>query len=136
VVAINNAIEIDLYGQACAESAGTRQISGTGGQLDYILGSYKSEGGKGFVCLTSTVVNKSGKLESRIKPIITPGGAVSSHRAANFYVVTEYGKALMKGQTTWQRAEALINIAHPDFREELIKEAEKMKIWIRSNKIS
>lgn len=136
VTAINNAIEIDLYGQACAESCGTRQISGTGGQFDFIYGSYNSEGGKGFVCLSSTIVDKNGELESRIKPTITPGGTVTSHRAINFYVVTEYGKVMLKGETTWQRAEALINIAHPKFRDELIKEAQKMKIWVRTNKIS
>jgi acyl-CoA hydrolase len=136
VVAINNAIEIDLYGQACAESSGTRQISGTGGQFDFIFGSYKSEGGKGLVCLSSTVEGKDGKLESRIKPTITPGGTVTDHRAINFYVVTEYGKAVLKGESTWQRAENLINIAHPLFRDELIKEAEKMKIWVRTNKTS
>ena len=136
VVAINNAIEIDLYGQACAESSGTRQISGTGGQFDYIFGSYKSEGGKGFVCLSSTVVDKNGELESRIKPTITLGGTVTGHRAINFYVITEYGKVMLKGESTWQRAEALISIAHPKFRDDLIKEAEKMKIWVKTNKIS
>jgi butyryl-CoA:acetate CoA-transferase len=136
VVAINNAIEIDLYGQACAESSGTRQISGTGGQFDYIFGSYKSEGGKGFICLSSTIEGKNGELESRIKPTITLGGTVTDPRTVNFYVVTEYGKAMLKGESTWKRAEALINIAHPQFRDELIKEAEKMKIWVKTNKIS
>lgn len=134
VMAINNAIEIDLFGQACAESSGLRQISGTGGQFDFIFGSYKSKGGKGFICLSSTIAGKDGKLESRIKPTITPGGIVTDPRTANYYVITEYGKALLKGKSTWQRAEALINIAHPQFRDDLIKEAEKMNIWVSSNK--
>ncbi|MDD3890409.1 MAG: acetyl-CoA hydrolase/transferase C-terminal domain-containing protein [Syntrophomonadaceae bacterium] len=135
VMAINNAIEIDLYGQACAESSGVRHISGTGGQLDFIFGSYKSRGGKGLVCLSSTITGKNGELISRIKPVLTPGGIVTDPRSINFYVVTEYGKAMLKGKSTWQRAEALINIAHPQFREELIKEAQTMKIWRKSNKL-
>ncbi len=135
VIAINNAIEVDLFGQVCAESSGPRHISGTGGQFDYIFGSYKSNGGKGFICLSSTITGKNGELESRIKPIITPGGIVTDQRTANFYVITEYGKAMLKGKSTWQRAEALIDIAHPQFRDELIKEAENMKIWVRTNKI-
>ena len=135
VIAINNAIEIDLYGQACAESSGVRHISGTGGQLDFIFGSYKSRGGKGLVCLSSTITGKNGELISRIKPVLAPGGIVTDPRSINFYVVTEYGKAMLKGKSTWQRAEALINIAHPQFREELIKEAQTMKIWRKSNKL-
>lgn len=136
IMAINNAIEIDLFGQACAESSGTRHISGTGGQFDFIFGSYKSKGGKGFICLSSTIAGKDGKLESRIKPIITPGGIVTDPRTANYYVITEYGKVLLKGKSTWQRAEALISIAHPQFQDELIKEAEKMNIWVKTNKLS
>jgi butyryl-CoA:acetate CoA-transferase len=135
VVAINNAVEIDLFGQACAESSGPRQISGTGGQLDFIFGSYRSAGGKGFICLSSTVKGKDGQLISRIKPTITPGGIITDSRTINYYVVTEYGIAMLKGKTTWQRAEALINIAHPMFRDELIKEAQQMKIWVKSNKL-
>lgn len=136
IMAINNAIEVDLFGQVCAESSGPRQISGTGGQFDYIFGSYKSKGGKGFICLSSTITDKNGNLESRIKPTITPGGIVTDQRTANFYVITEYGKAMLKGKSTWQRAEALISIAHPQFRDKLIKEAEKMKIWVKTNKLS
>ncbi|EHQ90926.1 acetyl-CoA hydrolase/transferase family protein [Desulfosporosinus youngiae] len=136
MICINNAIEVDLYGQVASESSGTRQISGTGGQLDYIYGSYKSKGGKGLICLTSTFVDKDGKLRSRIKPTLTPGAIVTVPRSINYYVVTEYGMAMLKGKSTWQRAEALINIAHPDLRDELIKEADANKIWIRSNKRS
>jgi butyryl-CoA:acetate CoA-transferase len=136
VVGINNAIEVDLYGQVASESSGIRHISGTGGQLDFILGSYYSKGGKGLICLTSTFVNKNGSLQSRIKPMLTPGAVVTVPRSINFYVITEYGIAMLKGKSTWQRAEALINIAHPDLRDELIREAERMRIWVRSNKVS
>lgn len=135
VVGINNAIEVDLYGQVASESAGIRHISGTGGQLDFISGSYISKGGKGLICLTSTFKDKDGNLQSRIKPILTPGAIVTVPRSINFYVITEYGVAMLKAKSTWQRAEALINIAHPDLRDELIKEADKMNIWVRSNKI-
>lgn len=135
VIGINNAIEVDLYGQVASESAGIRHISGTGGQLDFISGSYISKGGKGLICLTSTFKDKDGNLKSRIKPILTPGAIVTVPRSINFYVITEYGVAMLKAKSTWQRAEALISIAHPDLRDELIKEADKMNIWVRSNKI-
>jgi len=135
VIGINNAVEVDLYGQVASESSGIRHISGTGGQLDFISGSYYSKGGKGLICLTSTFKGKDGSLQSRIRPILTPGAIVTVPRSINFYVITEYGKAMLKGKSTWQRAEALINIAHPDLRDELIKEADRMKIWVRSNKI-
>ncbi|WP_088227266.1 acetyl-CoA hydrolase/transferase C-terminal domain-containing protein [Desulfosporosinus sp. FKB] len=136
MICINNAIEVDLYGQAASETSGIRQISGTGGQLDFIYGSFKSKGGKGLICLSSTFRDKEGNLQSRIKPTLTPGSIVTVPRSINYYVITEYGIAMLKGKSTWQRAEALINIAHPDFREKLIKEADAQKIWVRSNKIS
>ncbi|MGI5821754.1 MAG: acetyl-CoA hydrolase/transferase family protein [Bacteroidales bacterium] len=136
VIGINNAIEVDLYGQVASESSGIRHISGTGGQLDFIFGSYKSVGGKGFICLSSTFVDRDGQVKSRIRPTLTPGATVTVPRSLNFYVVTEYGITMLKGKSTWERAEGLINIAHPDLRDELIKEAEKMKIWVRSSKIA
>lgn len=132
-VSINAAVEMDLFGQICAESVGTKQVSGTGGQLDFVIGAYHSKGGQSFVCLPSTVTIK-GNVSSRIKPIITPGGIITDPRTCTDMVVTEYGIAKIKGQNTWQRAENLINIAHPDFRDELIKEAENMNIWRRTNK--
>lgn len=135
VFAINNALEVDLYNQVASEAAGSRQISGTGGQLDFIFASFRSKGGKGLICLSSTATLKDGSLVSRIKPTLSPATIVTVPRSIVYYVVTEYGIAMLKGKTTWQRAEALINIAHPDFRDELIKEAEKMKIWVRSNKL-
>ncbi|MFZ5647668.1 MAG: acetyl-CoA hydrolase/transferase family protein [Bacillota bacterium] len=133
-ISINNAIEIDLYGQVSSESAGTRQISGTGGQFDFTYGAFRSRGGKAFICLSSTKVVK-GQVVSRIAPFITPGSIVTVPRTVVQYVVTEYGKVNLKGKSTWQRAEMLIGIAHPDFRDELIKQAEKMKIWTQTNKI-
>jgi acyl-CoA hydrolase len=134
MMAINNAVEVDLYGQVSSESTGMRQISGTGGQFDYIYGAYHSKGGKSFICLSSTKKDKHGNLKSRIRPFLEPGSIVTIPRTISHYIVTEYGTAIMKGRSTWERAEALINIAHPDFREELIQDAEKMGIWRRSNK--
>lgn len=136
VIGLNNALEVDLFSQVASESTGCRQISGTGGQLDFILGAFYSHGGKGFICISSTFTDKQGKVRSRIKPTLSPGTIVTLPRSLTHYVVTEYGIAQMKGKSTWQRAEVLINIAHPDFRDELIKEADAMKIWVRSNRIT
>ena len=133
-MSINNAVEVDLFGQVASESAGTRHISGAGGQLDFVLGAYLSKGGKSFICCSSTVQNKDGSLKSRLKPFVTPGGIVTCTRANIQYLVTEYGIVNLKGTSTWQRAEKIISVAHPDFRDELIAEAEKMKIWCPSNK--
>jgi acyl-CoA hydrolase len=135
VVAINNALEVDLFSQVASEAAGPRQISGTGGQLDFIMGAYRSEGGKGLICINSTFKKKDGSIGSRIVPTLSPGTIVTCPRSLVHYVVTEYGYAQLKAKSTWQRAEALINIAHPDFRDQLIKEAADMGIWRRSNKI-
>lgn len=134
VFGINNALEVDLYGQVASEASGPKQISGTGGQLDFIFASFRSRGGKGLICLSSTAKLKDGRVVSRIRPTLSPGTIVTVPRSINYYVVTEYGTANMKGKTTWQRAEELINIAHPDFQDELTREAEKMNIWVRSNK--
>ena len=133
-VSINNAVDIDLFGQVNAESAGIKNISGAGGQLDFVLGAYKSKGGKSFICISSTFKNKQGEVQSRIRPTLANGSIVTDTRANTMYVVTEYGMVNLKGLSGWQRAEALIGIAHPDFRDELIKEAEKMHIWRRSNR--
>lgn len=133
-IAINNAIEVDLYGQVCSESVGFRQISGTGGQLEFTLGAYYSRGGKAFICMRSTTTGKEGERVSRIVPFIHPGGIVTVPRTVSYYIVTEYGLVNLKGKSTWQRAEMLIGLAHPDYREGLIAEAEKMGIWVKSNK--
>ena len=127
-------VDIDLYGQVNAESAGIKNISGAGGQLDFVLGAYLSKGGKSFICCSSTFTNKQGEKVSRIRPTLANGSIVTDTRANIHYFVTEYGKVNLKGLSTWQKAEAIISVAHPDFRDELIKEAESMHIWRRSNK--
>ena len=134
VISINNAIDMDRFGQVNAESAGLKHISGTGGQLDFVMGAYLSKGGKSFICMSSTVTGKDGTVKSRIVPTLTPGSICTDPRSCVHYIVTEYGMVNLKGLSTWERAEALISIAHPDFREQLIQDAEKMHIWRRSNK--
>ena len=131
---INNAVNLDLYGQVNAESAGIKHISGAGGQLDFVLGAYLSKGGKSFICLSSTFTSKDGELHSRILPVLDTGSIVTDTRANTHYIVTEYGLADLKGLSVWQRAEAIISIAHPKFRDELIKAAEAQHIWRKSNK--
>ena len=133
-ISINNAVDLDLTGQINAESAGTKHISGAGGQLDFVLGAYLSNGGKSFICCSSTFTTRSGELKSRILPTLHPGSTVTDTRTNTHYLVTEYGKVCLKGLSTWERAEAIISVAHPQFREELIKEAEKLKIWRNSNR--
>lgn len=133
-VSINNAIDLDLTGQVNAESAGTKHISGTGGQLDFVMGAYLSKGGKSFICLASTVTGKDGAVRSRVVPSLTNGSVVTDPRSCVQYLVTEYGIVNLKGMSTWQRSEAIISIAHPDFRDELIQSAEQMNIWRPSNR--
>ncbi|MDD3268015.1 MAG: acetyl-CoA hydrolase/transferase C-terminal domain-containing protein [Syntrophomonadaceae bacterium] len=135
LITINNAIEVDLYGQVCSESSGTRIISGTGGQLDFVLAGYESRGGKSFICLPSCYTGKDGKIKSRIVPTLTPGAIITDPRSVADYIVTEYGKFSMKGRSVWQRAEGLINLAHPDLRDELVKAAEVQGIWRRTTKL-
>ena len=133
-ISINNAIDIDLYGQVNAESAGTRQISGAGGQQDFVMGAYLSNGGKSFICMSSTFTDKQGVLHSRIRPTLAEGSIVTDTRPQTMYVVTEYGMVNLKGLSAWERAEALISIAHPDLRDDLIKDAEKLGMWRTSNR--
>ena len=135
VVSINNILTVDLFSQVCSESSGFRQISGTGGQVDFVEGARYSKGGKSFLCLTSTYTDKEGQVHSRIVPTLEPGSIVTTPRASVDYLVSEYGLAKVKGEATWKRAELIIELAHPQFRDELIKEAERMRIWRRSNKI-
>lgn len=133
-MSINNAVDLDLFGQVNAESAGIKHISGAGGQLDFVLGAYLSRGGKSFICCSSTFKKKDSTLESRIVPTLAPGSIVTDTRANIHYLVTEYGKVNLKGLSTWQKTEAIISVAHPQFRDQLIAEAEKMHIWRASNK--
>lgn len=119
VISINGGVELDLMGQENAESAGSRQLSGTGGQLDFLEGAFRSEGGKGFICLASTHTKKDGTLKSNIVPFIPGGSCVSAPRSLIQYVATEYGVAKLSGLSMGERARAMIDIAHPAFREEL-----------------
>lgn len=131
VVAICNAAQIDLSGQACSESAGIRQISGTGGQLQFIRGAYASQGGKAFLCLASTY-ERGGRRESRIVGRIADCNIVTTPRTDVMYVVTEYGMVNLKGKSVPERARALIGIAHPDFREELERAARESRMLPRA----
>jgi acyl-CoA hydrolase len=118
VVSINSTTQIDLQGQAASESAGYRHLSGTGGQLQFVRGAYASKDGKSFICLPSTF-EKDGVRRSRIVPDLTPGNIVTTPRTDVMYVVTEYGIVNLKGKSVAERAQALISIAHPEFRDEL-----------------
>ena len=133
-ISINSCIAVDLYGQVCSEAVGTRQISGTGGQLDFVTGAYRSPGGKAFLALASTHTEKDGSRHSNIKPKFSDGDIITTPRTQAPYIVTEHGVANMAGLTTWERAEKLISLADPDFRDELIDAAEDQKVWRRSNK--
>jgi len=134
MVSICNAVQVDLFSQVNAESFEGSQISGNGGMWDFVMGSQWSPGGKSFICLPSTYNDKDGALVSRIIPSIGVGSITTIPRQMVDYVVTEYGAVKISGSPTWMRAEKMISIAHPDFRDSLIKEAEKFKIWKRSNK--
>jgi acyl-CoA hydrolase len=126
-VAINGTTQVDLQGQAASESDGSRHISGTGGQLQFVRGAYASEGGKSFLCLPS-VYEKNGQRRSRIVPHLTPGNIVTTPRSDVMYVVTEWGIANLKGKSVADRALALIGIAHPDFREDLMRAARENRM--------
>jgi acyl-CoA hydrolase len=125
-VAINQILEIDFTGQVAAESIGFKQYSGTGGQPAFVQGAKRSPGGKSIICLRS-VTTVRGERISNIMPFLKPGAAVTTSRNDMQYVITEYGVAQLEGKTVPERADALIGIAHPDFRAELRKEAEKLK---------
>lgn len=122
VVSINNAMEIDLSGQVNAETVGTRQYSGTGGQLEWVLGSQWSKDGKSVIALRSSYRDKAGQLHSKIVPQLSPGSVVTTPRTCVQYVVTEYGVADLRYKSVLERARALIAIAHPDFRAELSRQ--------------
>ena len=123
VVSVNNAMEIDLTGQVNAESIGPRQYSGTGGQLEWVLGAQWSKGGKSILALRSCYRDKQGQLHSKIVPQLAPGTIVTTPRTCVQYVATEYGVADLRYKSVSERARALIAIAHPDFRTELARAA-------------
>jgi len=136
LVSINQALQVDLYSQVSAESAGFKQVSGNGGMSDFVLGAFWSKGGRSFICLPSTHTNKDGKVISRIVPNFEIGTITTVSRQMVNFIVTEYGVASMKTASSWSRAEQLISLAHPDFRDDLVKAAQERKIWRRTNKIS
>ena len=124
-ISINGGVQLDLMGQENAESAGTRQLSGTGGQLDFLEGAYRSPGGKGFICINSARTDKTGKLRSNIVAAIPGGSTVSAPRTLVQYAATEYGVVKLSGLSLRERAEAMISVAHPDFRQELAQYAQE-----------
>lgn len=126
-ISVNGALEVDFYGQVCAESIGARHVSGTGGQVDYVRGAVESQGGKSFIAFPSTA--KSGTV-SKIVPMLAQGALVTTSKNDVDHIATEYGVAKLRGKTLSQRAKALIAIAHPKFREELTAAAKVQNIII------
>jgi len=126
-ISVNAALEVDFFGQACAESVGTTHVSGSGGQADYVRGAVMSKGGKSFIAFPSTAKNDT---ISKIKPMLTQGDITTTHKNDVDMIVTEYGIAKLRGKSLSERAKALIAIAHPNFRDELKFEAKKQGIMI------
>ena len=126
MVAINSAIEIDLTGQVCSDSIGTKIYSGVGGQMDFIYGASLSDGGLPIIALPSTTTLKDGTIISRIVPMLKPGAGVVTSRNHVHYIATEYGMVDLYGKTIRQRTQALISIAHPDFRDDLTAQAKQL----------
>lgn len=126
MVAMNSAIEIDLTGQVCADSIGPKFYSGVGGQMDFIYGASLSEGGLPIIALPSTSCLRDGTVVSRIVPMLKQGAGVVTTRNHIHYVVTEYGMVDLYGKSVRQRTQLLISIAHPDFREELTRQAKAL----------
>jgi 4-hydroxybutyrate CoA-transferase len=128
-VALNSAIEVDLTGQVCADSIGPKLYSGVGGQLDFIYGASRSKGGVPIIALPSTTTLRDGSRISRIVPMLNQGAGVVTTRNHVRYVVTEYGVADLYGLTIRQRAKCLIQIAHPEFREDLTRMARDLQYF-------
>jgi len=126
MVAINSAIEIDLTGQVCSDSIGTKIYSGVGGQMDFIYGASLSDGGLPIIALPSTTTLKDGTIISRIVPMLKPGAGVVTSRNHVHYIANEYGMVDLYGKTIRQRTQALISIAHPDFRDDLTAQAKQL----------
>ncbi|HRQ25299.1 MAG TPA: acetyl-CoA hydrolase/transferase C-terminal domain-containing protein, partial [Anaerolineales bacterium] len=126
MVAVNSAIEVDLTGQICADSIGPKLYSGVGGQLDFIYGASRSKGGVPIIALPSTAIMRDGTNISKITAMLKPGAGVVTSRNHVRFVVTEYGIADLYGKTIRQRAQALIKVAHPQFQDELTKQAKEL----------
>lgn len=129
MVSINTCMEVDLTGQIASESIGSKQFSGTGGQNDFAVGAIHAKGGKSIIAMHSSGINRAGEHFSKIKSLLTPGAIVSMSRNNIDYIVTEYGIAYMKCQTIRQRVQNLVAIAHPDFRAQLLEEAQRYELW-------
>ncbi len=134
-VSINQALQVDMKSQVSAESMGFNHITGNGGMTDFTLGAQWSKNGKSFICLPSTRIGKDGELQSRIVTTFPRGTTTTVTRHMVDYIVTEYGCKKMRGQNDWQVAENLIELAHPQFRDDLIREASENNIWTRSAKL-
>jgi 4-hydroxybutyrate CoA-transferase len=133
MVAINSALQVDLTGQVCSDSIGNQFYSGIGGQVDFLRGASRSKGGKPIIAISSTA--KGGAI-SRIVPMLSPGAGVVTSRGLVRYVVTEFGVAYLHGKSIRERAQALIEIAHPKFREELYSYCEQTNWLQRPQKLS
>jgi acetyl-CoA hydrolase len=127
MVSINSAIEVDITGQVCADSIGPKLYSGVGGQVDFVYGAARSKGGKPIIALPSTATMRDGSRISRIVGMLKPGAGVVTSRNHVHYIATEFGVAYLFGKTIRERARALIDIAHPDFREDLERQARELK---------
>ncbi len=127
MVSINSAIEVDITGQVCADSIGPKLYSGVGGQVDFVYGAARSKGGKPIIALPSTAAMRDGSRISRIVGMLKPGAGVVTSRNHVHYIATEFGVAYLFGKTIRERARALIDIAHPDFRADLERQAHELK---------
>lgn len=135
VMSICNCVNVDIIGQVSGESYGRKQISGTGGLMDFHYAAYHSKGGKAILGLHSARLDKkTGKYVSNIVPAFEPGTVVTMPASLTSYVATEYGMVNLKGISTWERAEALISIAHPDCQDELVAACKEANIWRKTNK--
>ena len=135
-VSVNSILQVDIQGQVNSESAKWQHIGGNGGQVDFVLGAYKSNGGQSFQCTPSTLTKKDGTKESLIVPRLMEGAVCTVPRTGPHYIVTENGAVCLKGRSMWERAELLISIADPEFQDDLVREAERMGLWKTSSKVT
>ena len=133
-VSVNACLEVDLGGQINAESIGWNTISGTGGNIDFVMAAQLSKNGKAILCCPSTYMDKEGNHRSRIVATMTPGSIVTTPRSCVQYIATENGIVNLRGKNLWKRAELLVSIAHPDFQDDLVKQAEKIGLWRKGSK--